>query len=374
MKNENLEKVISLRHELHRHPELSLQENWTRQHLMEFIRNHTDHEVVDRGRWFYVLCKGNDSGNPPMAFRADFDAVAVQETCEIAYVSEIPGVGHKCGHDGHSSVLCGLALELVEQKPMQDTYLIFQHGEEIGQGGEECAKLIPEKGIKQVYAFHNRSGYEKHTVVYSRDLAQCASRGLTITLSGTPAHASQPEDGINPAVTVADIIRFSQELVNSSCFSQMVLCTIIHAQIGEKNFGIAASKGEVSMTLRANVEAELDLFEQKLREYAKGLAKERKLHIAFSISDPFPETRNDPVAVERVLSAGRQCGFQTLEMEQPWRASEDFGYYTKQCSGAMIYVGNGIEHPEVHTAEYDFCDDIIPTCVDLFVTLATKPC
>ena len=374
MNKDNLDKIITLRHELHRHPELSLQETWTKQHLMEFLKEHTDHKIVDKGKWFYAVCRGIDRNRDPMAFRADFDAVAVQETCELPYVSEIPGVGHKCGHDGHSSVLCGLALELLEEKPLQDTYLIFQHGEEIGQGGEECSRLIPEKGIKQVYAFHNRSGYEKHTVVYSRDLAQCASRGLTITLTGTPAHASQPEDGINPAVTVADIIRFSQELVNCSCFTQMVLCTIIHAQVGEKNFGIAASKAEVSMTLRANVEAELDLFEQKLREYAEGLANERSLRIAFAISDPFPETRNDPAAVERVLAAARQCGYKTLEMKQPWRASEDFGYYTKQCSGAMIYVGNGMQYPEVHTAEYDFCDDIIPTCVDLFTALATSEC
>ena len=374
MKKEHLDKVISLRHELHQHPELSLQETWTKQHLMEFLRKNTDHEIVDRGRWFYAVCRGTDSGRALMAFRADFDAIAVQETCELPYVSEIPGVGHKCGHDGHSSALCGLALELAEHKPLQDTYLIFQHGEEIGQGGEECSRLISEKGIKQIYAFHNRSGYEKQTIVYSRDLTQCASRGLTIMLTGTPAHASQPENGINPAVTVADIIRFSQELVNSGCFTQMVLCTIIHAQIGEKNFGIAASKAEVSMTLRANVEEELDLFEQKLREYAEGLAKERSLSIAFSISDPFPETRNDPMAVERVLSAAKKCHFETLEMKEPWRASEDFGYYTKLCSGALVYIGNGMDHPEVHTSEYDFCDEIIPTGVDLFVTLATQEC
>lgn len=43
----------------------------------------------------------------------------------------------------------------------QNVYLIFQHGEEIGGGGEECARLIEEKGISQVFAVHNRSGYPR---------------------------------------------------------------------------------------------------------------------------------------------------------------------------------------------------------------------
>lgn len=59
-------------------------------------------------------------------------------------------------------------------------------------------------------------------------------------------------------------------------------------------------------------------------------------------------------------------------MDKLWRASEDFGYYTKQCKGAMFYIGNGESYPPLNTAEYDFNDKIIPVAVDMFTELAVN--
>ena len=98
MKKENLEKAIKLRHELHEHPELSNQEIWTKNHLIEFLRDNTGLEIVDRGRWFYAVYRsetgnrkqetGNrkqETGNRNIAFRADFDAIAMEEPDTLEY-------------------------------------------------------------------------------------------------------------------------------------------------------------------------------------------------------------------------------------------------------------------------------------------------
>ena len=84
MKKENLEKAIKLRHELHEHPELSNQEIWTKNHLIEFLREHTGLEIVDRGRWFYAVYR-SEKGNRNIAFRADFDAIAMEEPDTLEY-------------------------------------------------------------------------------------------------------------------------------------------------------------------------------------------------------------------------------------------------------------------------------------------------
>ena len=61
MKQENLAKITNLRHELHAHPELSMEEVWTRNHLMDFLRENTAHlEVVDCGRWFYAVYRAGE--------------------------------------------------------------------------------------------------------------------------------------------------------------------------------------------------------------------------------------------------------------------------------------------------------------------------
>lgn len=364
--------ILSLRHTLHAHAELSMQEKFTRKYLYDFINDNTNLELTDKGLWFYAVKRGSDPDRQPIAFRADFDAVAIAETCKLPYLSKNPGVGHKCGHDGHSSVLCGLALALEEAVPPQDVYLIFQHAEETGEGGETCAALMEEKHIRQVFAFHNRSGYPRNALVYRRGLTQCASKGLTIAFTGKPAHASQPEDGINPAEAIATMILYAGELVRGDRFQEMVLCSIIHTEIGSKNFGVNASTGEVSMTLRANREEEMNTLEKLLREKAAELAEKQGLAVEFIISDPFPETRNHDDAIDKVLKQAKKMGLTIMEMPQPWRASEDFGYYTKKTSGAMIYIGNGEEYPMVHTGDYDFCDEIIPTVVELFYKLAME--
>lgn len=370
MKPEEIKKIVALRHELHMHAELSQKEHYTKTRLIQFIKENTTLDVVDRGAWFYAYKKCRHSEKDPIAFRADFDAVPISETCDIPYKSINESVGHKCGHDGHSAVLVGLALELEQAELKRDCYLIFQHAEEIGQGGEVCSMLIPEKRIAEVYAFHNRSGFERGALVYRRGLTQSASKGLTISMTGRPAHASQPEDGINPSIPIAALVEYTDVVLRENRFKDLVLCTIIGIQVGSKNFGVAASEGEVSMTLRANREDELMMFEKMITDKASDLAKEYGLEFKYRISDPFPETRNHDVAIDKVLRIAKEKGIKTVEMEQPWRASEDFGYYTKKCSGAMFYIGNGENYPMVHTQEYDFCDEIIPECVEIFYELA----
>lgn len=364
---ENLKKIIALRHELHAHPELSMNEKWTKQHLMEFIITNTSLKVVDCGMWFYAVYISKSPDSHKMAFRADFDALPIAETCNVPYISEFPESGHKCGHDGHSAALAGLALEIDKNGADNTIYFIFQHAEEIGRGGADCAELIASEGIDIIYAVHNRSNYPLNSIIYRDGLTQCASRGLTIYFKGRASHASQPEDGINPAQAIADTITYASSLSTTpSLFSEMVLCTIVNCSIGSRDFGISAGNGELSMTLRANREDELDLLEDLILKYAKTITCNAHISVSYDISDPFPETRNTSDAIKILLKACNVLGINTISMNEPWRASEDFGYYTKKCSGAMFYIGNGENYPALHTGEYDFNDGTLETIVEVF--------
>ena len=148
-----------------------------------------------------------------------------------------------------------------------------------------------------------------------------------------------------------------------------MLATIVELSAGGRNFGIAASKGSVSVTLRADYERDLNRLEERIRETAQGLAKRYGLALSFEEQDFFPETVNDPEAVSLVRRAAASLKIPVRELSQPFRASEDFGYYLKQCPGAIFYIGNGEDHPQLHTAEYDFNDGILERAVDLFFAL-----
>ena len=370
MNPEDLQAIIRLRHTLHRHPELSLKEHDTMARLQDFIRQRTALTVAERDGWFYAVKQGRDPALPPIAFRADMDALPMDEGIDLPYGSVCGGVAHKCGHDGHSAALCGLALALERLAPERTVYLIFQGAEEIGRGAERCASLLGEKSIGEIYAFHNLGGYPEGTVIYRRGLSQPASEGLTIALQGRRSHASAPESGVNPAEAVARLTLFSQELMKQPR-EGMALCTVTGVLVGTGDFGISAGEGEIRMTLRAEREAEMKDMERELLDLAANLAWEYGLTLTHGISDYFPETRNHDACLDRVVRAAGELGIPCREMDELWRASEDFGTYTKACPGAIFYIGSGENYPPLHTREYDFNDRLLPVAVDLFTALAT---
>lgn len=364
-----LRKITALRHELHKNAELSLQEFRTKKILMDFLAENTKLRLVDRGKWFYAEYL---SGNPEaegILFRADFDALPIEETIDIPYASVTKGVSHKCGHDGHSAGLAGLAMEIDRLGSDKNIYFVFQHGEEIGAGGEECSSLIEEKGISRAYALHNRSGFPEGAVVIRDGMTQCASEGMELTFYGKTAHASQPETGVNPSGKIAEFLTYADSLTRTEKFGGMVLCTITHVQVGSYSFGIAAGEGKVCLVIRADLESDLKKMETLISQKAQEVCEAGGLRLECAIRDYFPETANHPAAAAEVRKAAALLGKNVIEMEKPWRASEDFGYYTRKCPGAMFYVGNGETYPHVHTKDYDYNDNILETGVDLFYQL-----
>ena len=366
----NLDKIIELRHLLHRCPDLSGHEIGTIRILQEFLRENTSLGICDRDGWFYAVKPSltKPEASPPIAFRADMDALPMDECIDLLYGSACSGISHKCGHDGHMAALCGLALELNKMEADRTVYLVFQPAEETGEGAIRCADLIREKGIAEIYAFHNLSGYPENSIVYRRGLTQPASEGVTIRFHGKPSHASAPEEGINPAAAIAELALFSQRL-GQEPHDGMALCTIVGMHCGEGDFGISPGEGTLSVTLRAEQEPFMKEMEMKLLSKAEELSARDGLGAEHEIHDYFPETRNNEEALGRVIRAAEGLGLPVIEMENLWRASEDFGHYLKRCPGAMFYIGSGEEYPAVHTDSYDCNDRILTTAVDMFLAI-----
>ena len=389
MDQEIVRKIISLRHLLHQHPELSMQEVQTKGILMEFLREHTSLELVDRGSWFYAVKRAErelaETGSAArmqaernlmekperIAFRADMDALPMEESIDLPYASQNPGVSHKCGHDGHMAALCGLAMELDRRNLAKTVYLIFQPGDEIGDGALICKDLLQEEGISEIYAFHNLSGYPEGTVLYHPDTTQPASAGLIIRLTGQTSHAAEPEKGNNPAPTIAAIILDAEDWTGRER-EHLLFCTVTGVRVGAGDFGISPGDGELRMTLRSDAEPKMKELEHHIVEFAGRRAGEVGLQMECEIRDYFPETRNHAECLEKVRRAASQAGVPFMKMDSLWRPSEDFGYYLKECPGALFYVGNGTDHPAVHTDAYDFNDEILEPAVDVFLQNAME--
>ena len=369
MEKKNLDLVIQLRHELHAHPELSNHEVWTKQHLIDFLRANTKLEIVDRGLWFYAIYRSKVGGRN-IAFRADFDALPMEERIDLPYGSQFAGVSHKCGHDGHSASLCGFALEIDQLGCEHNVFFLFQHAEETGDGARQCSVFIEENHIDEIFAWHNMSGFSTNVVHVIDGTAHFASKGMTIHMEGVPSHASEPEKGINPSFAIAKVIDAIPGFIDPAANKGMVLCTIVQVDIGSKAFGLNASKGALRMTIRALYEEEMDRLQKNLEDLATMESEKYGLKVGFEYQEEFPETSNHNESSDKIRHVCKEKGIPLVELSEAFRGSEDFGHYTKRTKGAYCYIGNGEDYPNLHSYQYDFKDSIIETAVELFKGLA----
>jgi len=371
-----LAELIALRQELHRHAEVADHENRTRQIIRSFLLRTQPGEIID-DLGGTGLAAVYDSGKPgqTVLFRADIDALPIDEGIALPHASVTAGVAHKCGHDGHAAVLCGLAALLKRQGvPRGKVALVFQPAEETGAG---AARVLTDGNLARLspdwaFAFHNLPGYESGSVVVKSGPFASASRGMIIRLSGRVAHAATPENGVNPALALAEIIQCFHRLNSAQdLFTAYVLITPIHASLGERAFGTSAGQAEILATLRSHDDRNMVRLAEECRSSAQAIARRHGLGIAIAWADEFAETYNHPEAVSVIEQAARANHCQVHHLAEPMRWSEDFGQFTARVPGAMFGLGAGRDHAALHAGEYDFPDEIIDIGVRLLASIGT---
>jgi amidohydrolase len=335
---------------------------------MGFLKQNTALEVVDRGGWFYAVYHAG-ADRPNIAFRADFDALPMDETIDLPYGSQFPGVAHKCGHDGHSASLAGFALEIDRKGAGKNVYFVFQHAEETVEGALECAPLMDEAGIAEIFSYHNVPGLPENSIAVMDGAAACGSTGMVISFRGVPAHASQPEDGRNPCFAIAEIVRSIPEFTDPAQYRGLVMCTVIGIDAGKEAFGMAASEGRLMLTIRSQFDGELDALRQKIEAGAGEQAARYGLECDFSFRDSVPAAVNHAESAGKVRRAAKGLGLTVIEGNTLSRGSEDFGWFTRRTRGAIIWVGAGEGRAPIHSARFDFNDGIIPAVADLYMAL-----
>jgi amidohydrolase len=359
--------VRALRAELHELAERSGAEKRTKARLMEFLRAYTSLRLVDEGPWFAAIHRetgtfGSDFIET-VAFRADMDALPA-----LSGAGE--GAVHLCGHDGHCAALAGLGLLLEGKKLGRNIVLIFQHAEETGEGGKICAAALEKYAVGRVYALHNIPGHKEGAVLLRNGTFTCASLGMTITMTGAPSHAAHPEQGRNPGFAAARLIDALPELTRPDRYRGLTMATLIGADIGGKAFGSAAAHAEVRLTLRAWHDGDLEALKTALENTARTEAAPDGVEVSVSYSDIFPATVNDSDALEQLKHACRLAGLDSIELPEPIRWSEDFGWYGAHAKTAMAGIGAGENWPPLHTTDYEFNDNILPAALALYMRLA----
>lgn len=369
LSSEQLAYLVALRHELHQTPELSGEEVQTADRMAAELTA-LGADRIWRGLGGHGVAAeftGHENG-PTVLLRCELDGLPIREISDLPYQSTIPGKGHLCGHDGHMVSMLGVAMRLAGRPQKGRVILLFQPAEETGAGARTVIDdpRWPEIRPDFAFAYHNVPGRPLGEVGLRQGPGNCASRGLQILFEGKSSHAAAPEDGVSPgaamAALMAELPALSHGSVGDEDFS---LATLTHAKLGAPTFGIAPADGELRVTLRSMTNERMDALMQeslqRVKKHSKGLTVEILWH------DVFRAVVNDAHATDIARSAAGTLGQQSLEMPSPMRWSEDFGRFGDDgAKSALLYLGAGTDHPQLHNPDYDFPDALIAIATDLF--------
>lgn len=370
---DHLPEVIQFRRYLHQNPELSNHERETSRFILDKIRQCDPDEIISFDNYgLAVIFRGKSPGKC-LLIRGDMDALPIQEINEVEYKSNTEGVSHKCGHDGHSAILYGLARIYSHERPEKgDTILLFQPAEETGDGAKgiladpKFSQLKPDF----VVALHNLPGFAKHKIIYRSGVFTAAANSIIIKYHGKTSHAAEPELGMNPAMAMAEVTKRYEALCNPDMEDpDFQIITPIYYTLGHKSYGVSAGYGETHFTLRAWHNEVMKKLESKCEDVAREVAGHFGLRIEIDWTQSFFANENNKTVVGAIAASAKNLQLELEEKNTPFKWGEDFGLFTKEFPGAMFGLGAGTQSPALHNPDYDFPDEILETGIRMMLKI-----
>lgn len=359
---ESIEEMIQVRRHLHMHPELSHQEIET----PAFIANYLDDLGIEvrrgvGGRGVVGIIRGGKSGKT-IAFRADFDALPIQDAKDIPYQSTVPGVMHACGHDGHTAALLGFAkaVNAVKDQLQGTIILIHQFGEELPPGGARA--MIADgclDGVDAIYGAHLQSTMDSGHVYVRDGYLQAGEDTVKIIVNGSGAHGAEPQKGADPILAASHIMVALQSIVsrNTDPMKELVI------SIGKFHAGdadnVIPEKAVMEGTIRVFDEELRTLAGERLTDLARSVGRGLGCEVDVQIERGYDALWNHAEQVDIVRKAVSDTfGSDAVIETQPIMPVEDFSYYLQQVPGAYFFVGAKMEDTKKvfphHHEKFDF--------------------
>jgi amidohydrolase len=353
------EKLVTVRRAIHGYPELSFHEHRTGDRIaaeLEELGLEPIRAVAGTG---VIADVGSDIG-PKVAIRADLDALPIKEKTGLDFASEVSGVMHACGHDGHATMLLGAAALLAAKPPERgQVRLIFQPAEERGNGALHVCNEGHLAGVEAIFGLHLDPRWPAGTIVASPGPASAASRSFIIDVLGKGGHAARPHQGIDAVVVGSAIVQALQSIVSRQVRpGEPAVVTVGRFDAGT---------GRNSLAERAHLEGTIRCFDNRLSLKLRDLVRRTVLGVAdahgakldLSFGEGCPAVINDEAVTDVALGAARRVlgAERVLPLDHPNTGAEDFSFYARCAPGCHVRLGSQLRSGELiptHSDRFDF--------------------
>ncbi|MCX3068486.1 amidohydrolase [Cetobacterium somerae] len=366
-----LNEVTKYRRDLHQIPEVGFKEFKTQKYIMNTLKNmgYSPNTICETGVYVYIPGIKKEC----IAFRADIDALAIQEENNCTFSSKHSGFMHACGHDGHTAALLAFAKYLTTKAEQNySILLIFQPAEE-GPGG---AKFICETGIlekfhvKEIYSFHLFPDLEEGTISTKAGPFFAQATEFDCKVIGKGGHGGMPQKTNDPLIPFTKIIDSYQSIIsrNLSPFNAGVIT------VGKISGGTARNIISNSIdfygTIRAYSQEDTELIIKRMKEIHNGIEIAFDIKVIDEFRVLYPPVINDNILYNNFLKISQDFNFiqgETLAL------AEDFAFYQEKVPGIFFLLGTRNKEQNfispLHSSSFNFDEKVLLEGVKLFAKL-----
>ncbi|EJS70512.1 MULTISPECIES: M20 peptidase aminoacylase family protein [Bacillus] len=366
------EMLISIRRNLHEHPELSYEEfettktikNWLEEKNITIINSSLETGVI-------AEISGNNSG-PIIAIRADIDALPIQEETNLPYASKIPGKMHACGHDFHTAAIIGAAYLLKEKESSLSgtVRFIFQPAEESSNGACKVIEAGHLHGVQAIFGMHNKPDLPVGTIGIKDGPLMAGVDRFEIEIHGVGTHAAVPDAGVDPIVASSQIVMALQTIVSrniSSSHNVVVSVTNIHSG---NTWNVIPEKATLEGTVRTFQTETREKIPALMKRIIQGVSDALGVKTEFRFYAGPPAVQNDTSLTNLSSQVAEKMNLNIIS-PTPSMAGEDFSFYQQEIPGSFVFMGTSGTH-EWHHPAFTVDEQALPISAEYFALLAEK--
>ena len=369
--------LVAIRHDLHAHPELGLEEKRTSAFIAKHLESLGYEVTTGLAQTGVVGTLRNGASGRSIGIRADIDALPILEETGLDYASKTAGLMHACGHDGHTTMLLGAARALAERRNFDGTiHLIFQPAEE-NFGG---AKIMMDEGLFEqfpcdaVFALHNEPGLPFGQFALREGPIMAAVDEARITVHGRGGHGAEPQETADPIVCGASIVMALQSIVSRNIHPMDPTVVTVGAFHAGSASNIIPERAEIVVGIRSFEPDVRDELERRIRMIAEAQAVSFGMRATVDYQRSYDATINHKAESDFVRDlAVRFAGAdKVVDLARPFMGSEDFAYMLQEKPGTYFFLGSKVSDDDkpLHHPAYNFNDDLLPIGAAFWTELA----
>ncbi|GAB6462316.1 MULTISPECIES: M20 peptidase aminoacylase family protein [Bacillus] len=366
------ETLISIRRNLHEHPELSYEEfettkaikNWLEEKNITIIHSNLETGVI-------AEISGNSNG-PLIAIRADIDALPIQEETNLPYASKIHGRMHACGHDFHTAAIIGAAYLLKEKESSLSgtVRFIFQPAEESSNGACKVIEAGHLHGVQAIFGMHNKPDLPVGTIDIKDGPLMAGVDRFEIEIHGVGTHAAVPDAGVDPIVASSQIVMALQTIVSrniSSSHNAVVSVTNIHSG---NTWNVIPEKATLEGTVRTFQNETREKIPALMKRIIQGVSDALGVKTEFRFYAGPPAVHNDTSLTNLSTQVAETMNLNIVS-PTPSMAGEDFSFYQQEIPGSFVFMGTSGTH-EWHHPAFTVDERALPISAEYFALLAER--